>query len=259
MNLIDIKMIRKLFNLFNYNQQLIEKTEWEVTNESVVLQWSKRGLVDNKKDLLLKKVFGYTTSGLFVLMGIFFSKDIFSYNESLLIKILMLIILWGIIFFFSTSLYLAFLGGKIYYYRITIKNIELASWVDGILFIKFFSLVFLWLVGILLVIVCIVNPTLIPVNFGGIVGVGILAGATLFSKGYIASHLDYKHLLTSWDKVTKIEIVEPMNIIYIWGTNFYHKKQNTDLFYNKHNKDDLIAFIKQQAEHNNLSIIYSEE
>lgn len=151
---------------------------------------------------------------------------------------------------------------KFYSYRITKEKIELASWKEDLLFGKQLAKGFICIIIPFLVIVFITEPSALLVSLSGMAGVGILAGVTLFSKGYVARHLDYQHLLTHWDKVTKIEIVEPMNIIYIWGINFYHKKQNTDLFYlfyNKHNKDDLIAFIKQQAKHNNLSIIYSEE
>lgn len=169
---------------------------------------------------------------------------VFKFNNSLLFQITICV---SIIFFVTPPITITYFGMfeiKFYSYRIIKDKIELASCKEDLLFGKQLAKGFICIIIPFLVIVFITEPSALLVSLSGMAGVGILAGVTLFSKGYAARHLDYQHLLTHWDKVTKIEIVEPTNIIYIWGTTFYHTKHNTGLFYNKHNKDALIAFIK---------------
>ncbi|UYZ82700.1 hypothetical protein MTZ49_08725 [Entomomonas sp. E2T0] len=249
-----------LKKLLNYNKQMIESIIWEKNNDPILFQWQKRGIQWVGSDLKYRKFMCFFIFGIFFSI---FSFILFMGNNTSVVNLLIYSMVFLLILLpLAPIIYWGIMESKLYNYHITPQKLELVSWKEDLLFGKQLAQGLLIIITPFLVIVFITEPTALLVSLGGMAGVGILAGATLFSKGYIASHLDYKHLLTSWDKVTKIEIVEPMNIIYIWGTNFYHKKQNTDLFYlfyNKHNKDDLIAFIKQQAEHNNLSIIYSEE
>lgn len=127
----------------------------------------------------------------------------------------------GIIFFVTPPITIAYFGMfeiKFYSYRITKDKIELASWKEDLLFGKQLAKGFICIIIPFLVIVFITEPSALLVSLSG------MAGVTLFSKGYVARHLDYQHLLTHWDKVKKIELVEPTNIIYIWGTTFYHTK-----------------------------------
>lgn len=143
---------------------------------------------------------------------------VFKFNNSLLFQITICV---GIIFFVTPPITIAYFGMfeiKFYSYRITKDKIELASWKEDLLFGKQLAKGFICIIIPFLVIVFITEPSALLVSLSG------MAGVTLFSKGYVARHLDYQHLLTHWDKVKKIEIVEPTNIIYIWGTTFYHTK-----------------------------------
>lgn len=143
---------------------------------------------------------------------------VFKFNNSLLFQITICV---GIIFFVTPPITIAYFGMfeiKFYSYRITKDKIELTSWKEDLLFGKQLAKGFICIIIPFLVIVFITEPSALLVSLSG------MAGVTLFSKGYVARHLDYQHLLTHWDKVKKIELVEPTNIIYIWGTTFYHTK-----------------------------------
>ena len=134
---------------------------------------------------------------------------------------------WPIIF----MMYFFTIAGKCYTYRITKKTVELASWKDEMPKAKEIILLFLCIISPFIFIVFIIEPSALLVGLGGMAGVGILAGATFFSKGYIESHLDYQHMITQWDSLLKIEIDNRGKpIILVWGKDFYDKKQRVDLF-----------------------------
>ncbi len=249
-------MLKKLLNLFNYNQQLIEKTDWEVTNESGILQWSKRGIANGGKDLKFRKYFCYSLFGIFLLFILFMFFTVFKFSNSLLFQITLCV---GIVFFVMPLIMIAYFGMfevKFYSYRITKEKIELVSWKEDLLFGKQVSKGLLWIVSPFLFIVFITEPTALLVSLGGMAGVGILAGATLFSKGYIESHLNYQHMITQWDSLLKIEIDNRGKpIILVWGKDFYDKKHDINLFNlfcTQEIFDEIVKLIQQQVKEEEL-------
>ena len=88
--------------------------------------------------------------------------------------------------------------------------------------------IFLCIIFLFLVFVFITDPAILFVSLGGMVGVGIVAGGTVYSKGYLETHLEYRHIITRWDSLLKIEIDNRGKpIILIWGTNFYDKRKKS--------------------------------
>lgn len=238
-------MLKKLLSkIFNFNQQMQDKIEWQKTNEPILLSWTGRGIEGNKKDLLLRKM-AFITVILFlgilpIILALVKSKT----GLDIVIAICgMGIVGWPIIF----MMYFFTIAGKFYTYRITKETVELASWKDGMPKAKEVIQLFLWIISPFIFIVFITEPSALLVSLGGMTGVGILAGVTFFSKGYIESHLDCQHMITRWDSLLKIEIDNRGKpIILVWGKDFYDKKQRVDLF-NLFCTPEIVKLIQQQV------------
>ncbi|UYZ82701.1 hypothetical protein MTZ49_08730 [Entomomonas sp. E2T0] len=247
-------MLKKLLSkIFNFNQQIQTKIEWQQTNEPILLSWTNRGIIGNKKDIFWKKITFY---GFFLCLIIFTSILLLTASKTMMDSLISLLIMLVFYIPFVTLGYFGIFEFKFYTYRITEKELELVCWKEDLLFGKQLAQGLLIIITPFLVIVFITEPTALLVSLGGMAGVGILAGATLFSKGYIESHLNYQHMITRWDSLLKIEIDNRGKpIILVWGKDFYDKKQRVDLFNlfcNPEIFDEIVKLIQQQVNEEEL-------
>lgn len=164
---------------------------------------------------------------------------------------------WPIIF----MMYFFTIAGKCYTYRITKETVELASWKDEMPKAKEIILLFLCIISPFIFIVFIIEPSALLVGLGGMAGVGILAGATFFSKGYIESHLDYGHFFTHLDTIEKLKIDKSRKLILLVAKNFNHKKQQSrifNLFCTEENFNQLVQLVAEKATINHIEVVYGQ-
>ncbi|UYZ82702.1 hypothetical protein MTZ49_08735 [Entomomonas sp. E2T0] len=250
-------MLKKLLSkIFRFNQQMQTKIEWQQTDEPILFSWTARGRVGNKREILLGKL-GF--AGIILLFGIFpTTLLLIAAKDQLDIIGIMCIggIMAGPIIFMS---YFYTVGGEFYTYRITKESIELASWNEGLPKFKEIMQIFLCVVFLFLVFIFITDPAILLISLGGMVGVGLIAGATLFSKSYLETHLKYKHLFTYLNTVEELKIDNSRKLILLVAKSFNRRKQRSklfNLFCTEENFNQLVQLVTEKATINHIEVVY---
>ncbi|AWM80331.1 hypothetical protein DKL61_08150 [Gammaproteobacteria bacterium ESL0073] len=243
---------------YKYNDQMDAQVGWRITDPDRIA-WRKKGLQDTGRDLIHRKFFFYTFviffSVFILMMGIFLVK------KDLGEIILFICVTTVTMFFFGTLFYLGILGGDVFTYRLTDTSFEEASWNDYIPLAKKLLQIPLWILSIALVFMVATKPEIIlGVGLGGMVGVGLLAGATVYSSNYEKDNLNYQCFFTDWSLMAhRVEIDKQRRIVIFWGNNLNHKKHNIamfSVFCTKYNFEQVSEFIINKAKEKQLDVHY---
>ncbi|AWM80332.1 hypothetical protein DKL61_08155 [Gammaproteobacteria bacterium ESL0073] len=238
---------------YKYNDQMDAQVGWHITDPDRIA-WRKRGLQDAGKDLIFRKfVFYSVLTGLSLLyfMMLLSAKDILSITCAAVIMIS----------FFSTLTYFGMLGGDVFTYRLTDTNVEEASWNDYIPFAKKLFQIPLCIIAIMIVFMVVTKPEIIfGVGLGGMVGVGLLAGATVYSSDYEKNNLNYRYVSTDWSLMAHhVEIDKERRVVIFWAADLNTKKQYITpfcLFCTKDNFEQISKFVINKAQAKQLEIKY---
>ncbi|AWM80600.1 hypothetical protein DKL61_09690 [Gammaproteobacteria bacterium ESL0073] len=163
--------------------------------------------------------------------------------------------------FFGTLFYLGILGGDVFTYRLTDTHAELAKWNDYIPFAKKLFQIPLCIIAVAIVFMMVTKPeSILGIGLGGMVGVGLLAGATLYSSDYEKNNLNYQYFFTDWSlMVQHVEIDKERRVVIFWAADLNTKKQYITpfcLFCTKDNFEQISEFVINKAQAKQLEIKY---
>ncbi len=134
--------------------------------------------------------------------------------------------------FFGTLFYLGILGGDVFTYRLTDTHAELAKWNDYIPFAKKLFQIPLCIIAVAIVFMMVTKPeSILGIGLGGMVGVGLSAGATLYSSDYEKNNLNYQYFFTDWSlMVQHVEIDKERRVVIFWAADLNTKNNTLPLF-----------------------------
>lgn len=249
---------------YQYNDNIEAKVDWRSANQSTALAWRKKGLQDGGRDLKFRKFMFYGTAIVYAIgLLILCYPLLFRFGFSFKI-ILGIFIIYPLMFsFFIGMLYIGMLGGDVFNYRLTDTSFEQANWSDTVPFIKKIIQIPLILAAIAMVFVMLLNPAaILGVGLGGMVGIGLITGATIYSKGYDEKHLNFEFFSTDWSLMAhRVEIDKKRRIVVFWSENLNHKKHNIaqfSVFCTKQNFEQVSQIIINNARQKQLPINYKE-
>ncbi|AWM80599.1 hypothetical protein DKL61_09685 [Gammaproteobacteria bacterium ESL0073] len=239
---------------YKHNDQMDAQVGWRIADPNRIA-WRKKGLQCAGKSLVQRKFMFFMMTApiilLLFILGVMIPRDIVP------------IICVGVIMlpFFFYLIYLGMLGGDVFTYRLTDTSVEEASWNDYIPFAKKLFQVPLCIIAIAIVFMVATKPEIIfGVGLGGMVGVGLLAGATLYSSDYEKDNLNYRYVSTDWSLMAHhVEIDKERRVVIFWAADLNTKKQYITpfcLFCTKDNFEQISKFVINKAQAKQLEIKY---
>ncbi|AWM80333.1 hypothetical protein DKL61_08160 [Gammaproteobacteria bacterium ESL0073] len=240
---------------YKYNDQMDAQVGWHITDPNRIA-WRKRGLQDGGKDLAFRKFMFYFFLGGLLLTYFFmaiFLNDIIPITCASVVMI-------GL---FGSLFYVGILGGDVFTYRLTDTHAELAKWNDNIPLAKKIIQIPLWILGVAIVFMVATKPEIIfGVGLGGMVGVGLLAGATVYSSDYEKDNVKYRHFFTDWSlMVQHVEIDKERRTVVFWATDLNTKTKKPFfapfcLFCTKDNFEQISEFVINKGKAKQLEVKY---
>lgn len=201
---------------YQYNDNIEAKVDWRTANQSTALAWRKKGLQDGGRDLKFRKFMFY---GFLSFLVIIFFICLYKINHHEGDRLNAFIVFGVMTSFFSSMFYIGMLGGDVFNYRLTDTSFEQANWNDTVPFLKKIIQVPLILVAIAMVFMVLLNPVaILGMGLGGMIGIGLITGATIYSKGYDERHLKFEFFSTDWSLMAhRVEIDKKRQ--WIWKSS----------------------------------------